>query len=228
LKAGCLYSLTFPNGKRYIGITAGALSRRLSLHKSHAKTGRVGAVYNAIRKYGAAGFVAETLVVAADWEYLCDLEKKAIAAFGTLAPCGYNLTAGGEGFLGQTFTPEQRARMSEARKGKGVGPRPHARGWSHSAEAKRKIAEAGKGRIFSEDARAKIGATHLGNTYNIGSKRSEESRARMSVAQKGRTFSEETKLKMSVAAKSRPPRTVSDVTRLKMSIAAKNRKLKNG
>ena len=200
---GCLYSLTFPNGKKYIGITSGALSRRLSLHKSHAKTGRAGAVYNAIRKYGATCFTAEKLVVASDWEYLCALEQKAIAVFKTLAPHGYNLTAGGEGFLGNTYTDEQRARMSEVRKGKGVGPRPHARGWSHTDEAKRKIAEAGKNRVFSEETRAKIGAIHVGNTYNLGSKRSAESKARMSEAQKGRTFSEETRLKMSIAAKNR-------------------------
>lgn len=203
MNAGCLYSLTFPNGKRYIGITAGALSRRLSLHKSHAKTGRAGAVYNAIRKYGPAGFIAETLVVAADWEYLCDLEKKAIAAFGTLAPCGYNLTAGGEGFLGQTFTPEQRAKMSVARKGKGTGPRLHARGWSHTVEAKRKIAEAGKGRVFSEDARAKIGASKIGNTNLSGHVVSAETREKIASAQRGRVFTDEHRLKLSIAARNR-------------------------
>ena len=200
---GCLYALTFPNGKQYIGITSGTLRRRLNLHRSHANTGRPGAVYNAIRKYGSRGFSAKVLVAASDWNYLCELEQKAIVAFGTMSPGGFNLTAGGEGYVGQTFTPERRAHLSEARKGKGVGPRPHARGWSHTAEAKRKIAEAGKGRVFSEETRAKIGATHAGNTYNLGSKRSEESRARMSAAQKGRTFSEETRLKMSIAAKNR-------------------------
>jgi len=49
---GCLYALTFPNGKQYIGITSGTLRRRVNLHRSHANTGRPGAVYNAIRKYG--------------------------------------------------------------------------------------------------------------------------------------------------------------------------------
>jgi len=141
------------------------------------------------------------LVVASDWEYLCELEQKAIAAFGTMAPGGFNLTAGGEGAPGQIWTPEQRAKMSIARKGKGTGPRPHARGWSHDAEAKRKISEAGKGREFSEETRAKIGAIHVGNTYNLGSVRSDESRAKMRLAQKGRTFSEETRAKMSAAQK---------------------------
>ena len=200
---GCLYALTFPNGKQYIGITSGTLRRRVNLHRSHANTGRPGAVYNAIRKYGTRGFGAKVLVVVSDWDYLCELEQKAIAAFGTMAPGGFNLTAGGEGFLGQTFTPEQRAKLSESRKGKGVGPRPHTHGWSHSEAAKRKISEAGKGRVFSDETRAKIGAVHVGNTYNLGSRRSDESRAKMSLAQKGRTFSDETRLKMSIAAKNR-------------------------
>lgn len=200
---GCLYSLTFPNGKKYIGITSGALSRRLSLHKSHAKTGRAGAVYNAIRKYGATGFMAEKLVVASDWEYLCTLEQKAIAAFNTLAPHGYNLTAGGEGFLGNTYTDEQRARMSEVRKGKGVGPRPHARGWSHTDEAKRKIAEAGKNRVFSEETRLKIGATKIGNSNLLGKPVSKQTREKIAAAQKGRQFSPEHRMKLSIAARNR-------------------------
>lgn len=200
---GCLYSLTFPNGKKYIGITSGALSRRLSLHKSHAKTGRAGAVYNAIRKYGATGFMAEKLVVASDWEYLCTLEQKAIVAFKTLAPYGYNLTAGGEGFLGNTYTDEQRARMSEVRKGKGIGPRPHARGWSHTDEAKRKIAEAAKVRKVSQDTRDKIGASKLGNTNRVGHTVSSETREKIASAQRGRVFTESHRLKLSIAARNR-------------------------
>lgn len=205
---GCLYALTFPNGKKYIGITSGTLRRRVNLHRSHANTGRPGAVYNAIRKYGPRGFEAKPLVVASNWDYLCELEQKAIAAFGSMAPGGFNLTAGGEGFRGQTFTPERLAKMSEVRKGKGTGPRPHARGWSHSEEAKRKIANAAKGHAVSTETRAKIGAVHVGNTYNLGTKRSAESKSRMSAAQKGRTFSEETRLKMSIAARNRKLKNV--------------------
>jgi group I intron endonuclease len=225
---GCLYALTFPNGKQYIGITSGTLRRRVNLHRSHANRGRPGAIYNAIRKYGTRGFDAKVLVIASDWDYLCRLERNAIAVFDTMSPGGFNLTTGGEGAPGQIVTQERRAQISKERKGKGTGPRPHVRGWSHTTEAKRKISEAGKGREFSEETRAKIGATHTGNSYNLGSRRSDESRAKMSLAQKGRTFSDETKLKMSIAAKTRPPRIVSEETRLRMSIAAKNRKLKNG
>lgn len=200
---GCLYALTFPNGKKYIGITSGTLRRRVNLHRSHANTGRPGAVYNAIRKYGPRGFEAKPLVVASNWDYLCELEQKAIAAFGSMAPGGFNLTAGGEGFRGQTFTPERRAKMSEVRKGKGTGPRPHARGWSHSDEAKRKIAEAATAREFSPETRAKIGVTKIGNTNRVGQEVSAETREKIANAQRGRIFTEEHRAKLSIAARNR-------------------------
>ncbi len=200
---GCLYALTFPNGKQYIGITSGTLRRRVNLHRSHANTGRSGAVYNAIRKYGSRGFSAKVPVVASDWERLCELEPNGIAAFGTMAPGGFNLTAGGEGFRGQSYTQEQRAKMSIARTGKGTGPRPHAQGWSHSAEAKRKISEAGKGRKFTEETRAKIGAMKVGNTNRTGQEVSAETREKIASAQRGRVFTEEHRLKLSIAARNR-------------------------
>jgi len=220
---GCLYALTFPSGKKYIGITAGTLRRRLNLHRSHANRGRPGAVYNAIRKYGTNGFIAEILVRATDWDYLCELEKKAIKAFKTRAPYGYNLTDGGEGAQGQVYTPEQRKKMSEGRKGKGTGPRPDLRGWKHTAEAKAKISEAGKGRIFSEERRAKIGATKIGNKYNVGSKRSPESRTRMSEWQKGKPKSADTVKKMADSKRGIKRGPHSLATRTKMSEAAKRR-----
>lgn len=71
------------------------------------------ALYDAIRKYGSDGFKVETLVVA-DFEYLKTLECKVIAKFGTRAPNGYNLTAGGDGALGVKPTDAARQKMSLA------------------------------------------------------------------------------------------------------------------
>jgi group I intron endonuclease len=200
---GCLYALTFPNGKQYIGITSGTLRRRVNLHRSHANTGRPGAVYNAIRKYGTRGFDAKVLVIASDWDYLCNLEQKAIAAFGTMAPGGFNLTLGGEGRQGYTYSEAERVAMSEARKGKGMGPRPHAKGWSHDDATKRKISEAGKGRHFSDKTRAKIGAMKIGNINRLGQEVSAETREKIANAQRGRIFTEEHRLNLSIAARNR-------------------------
>lgn len=61
---------------------------------------RPGALYSAIRKYGAENFYVKTLLIADDWNYLCEIERRAIVSFKTFSPDGYNLTPGGEGVVG--------------------------------------------------------------------------------------------------------------------------------
>lgn len=182
---GELYLLTFPNGKRYIGITSKTATRRRIVHLHHARKGRSGALQSAIRKYGS--FEMLTLMVASDWSYLCEIERRAIVAFGTRAPLGYNMTDGGEGVVGVVRTEEQRRRASESRKGKPGVSRP---GWKHTEDAKAKIAAAGIGRKFSPESRAKIGVTKIGNKYGAVPC-SDEKRAKISSAQKGRPLSPE-------------------------------------
>lgn len=86
------------------------------------REGRNNALQQAIKKYGAAAFTVRTLVVANEWSYLCDLEKKAIASFNTIAPHGYNLTAGGEGVVGRKVTSENRLKMSSAQRARFARP----------------------------------------------------------------------------------------------------------
>lgn len=89
----CLYQLTFPNGKKYIGITVKTAEKRAQGHRTVARSGGKAAVSEAIRKYEK--FECKTLVIA-DIDYLKGLEVKVIASFGTLAPNGYNLSFGGD------------------------------------------------------------------------------------------------------------------------------------
>lgn len=199
---GFLYKIEFPNKKSYIGITSTSMKRRFSLHRSHAKTGRDCALHRAIRKYGEV-FSVKTLVEADDWEYLCDLEKRAILAYGTKYPRGYNVTDGGEGIIGVERTLEQRQRMSVSRLGKNLGNQ-YARGHRHTDEARAKISAAGAGRIFSDERKAKIGATKIGNKYNVGRPCSEETKRKISDAQKGRKKPEHFVLKMSLDRKGKP------------------------
>jgi len=93
---GCLYRLTFPNGKAYIGITTRTAEIRFKRHVDYSRNARRSAVHHAILKYGAENVVVETLVIADDLNYLRELEKRAVQKFGTLKPGGYNLTGGGE------------------------------------------------------------------------------------------------------------------------------------
>lgn len=113
---GCLYILESPSQKCYIGISSKTLEERWHVHNMRVREGRDHALQKAIRKYGAENFKKRVLVVANDWKYLCELEKKAIAIYNTRSPFGYNLTAGGEGVVGTVISEESRRKMSEGQK----------------------------------------------------------------------------------------------------------------
>lgn len=97
---GSLYRLSFPSGKSYIGITTRRLSVRWAQHVRDARKGVLTRVQSAIRKYGPENVRVEELVRAQDLSYLYEMERRAIVAFGTKAPLGYNRTDGGEGVIG--------------------------------------------------------------------------------------------------------------------------------
>lgn len=115
---GCVYSATnIRNGKRYIGKTVKTLARRKAQHLSCARKHTDDyLVHKALIKYGYECFHWEVFVESSSPVILADLERKAIAYFGTQAPegWGYNLTTGGEGVTGRTFTvsAETRAKIS--------------------------------------------------------------------------------------------------------------------
>tara|TARA_R110000868_G_C10708101_1_gene749706 strand:+ start:150 stop:848 length:699 start_codon:yes stop_codon:yes gene_type:complete len=103
-----------PSGKQYIGITASTLSARWRAHRAHANRSLDGALQKAILKYGADNMSVKIMAIADNYQYLKDLEVKAIAAFNTKVPNGYNLTNGGDGVLGVIVTEESRQRRSQA------------------------------------------------------------------------------------------------------------------
>lgn len=119
---GCLYSLTSPSGKRYIGISSKDAAARWKIHQMRVREGRPQVLQQAIRKYGADAFVLQTLVIANDWPYLCELEERAIVAFNSRSPNGYNLTKGGEGARGIVHTEQARRNMSIGQKRRFADP----------------------------------------------------------------------------------------------------------
>lgn len=98
----------------------------------------------AIRKYGT--FEIKTLVVA-DIEYLKELEIKAIAAFGTLSPNGYNIGLGGD--TSPMLNPAIGARSKGNKYAVRTGKPPLIR---------------------SEEYKRKQSASKMGNKYGIGNK----------------------------------------------------------
>jgi hypothetical protein len=104
-----------------------------------------------------------------------------------------------------------------------------------SDETKAKLSAAQKGRTLSEESKAKISAAKKGKTFseehkakisavNKGKTLSEEHKAKIGAASKGRTHSEESKAKMSAFQKGR---TLSEEHKAKLS-AARKRRTKEG
>jgi hypothetical protein len=166
---GELYALTFPNGKQYLGITNQTAEARYARHWKKTTAGQNNAVNHALRKYGRAAVTVKTLVVADDWDYLCELERRAIAAFGTFAPGGYNTTHGGEGVLGLVCKPETRAKLSAINTGKKYTPEQCARLSEilrkrppPSPETRAKLSAALMGKTHSEESKRKCGVANIG------------------------------------------------------------------
>lgn len=158
---GELYQLIFPNGKSYIGITHYTAKHRFCGHLNGARGSGSNPVHHAIRKYNEVVEV-KTLVVADDWDYLCDLEQKAIKAFNTKLPHGYNMTEGGEGTFGLFHSEDTRAKISA----------------SKTPEVRKKMSEVNKGRIRSEETRAKLSLAHKGRKESAETREKKSQNAR--------------------------------------------------
>ncbi len=154
------------NGKVYIGQTVNLKERMRSHSRAESPIGR------AIRKYGFTNFVVCLNEVPE--EMMDGLEKNLIRLYGSLVPCGYNLTDGGQASRhhhaltkeklrrlnpGRTFSPETRKKMSQSAKAKppasmvtrqriadaNRGKPGTMAGKHHTAESKRKMSEARSG-----------------------------------------------------------------------------------
>lgn len=176
-----IYKITFPNGLAYIGKTMKTAAQRFSDHVRYTGTDKPQYPVNlAIAKYGAKNCIVETLCECYSVPELNKCESALIAEHGTYihAGGGYNVTYGGRGNNGwrpseetkalwrkqranRVFTPEWRAAMSAAGKGK-VRPR--------SKEHAAKIGAKLKGRVMSPEWIEKI------RLSGIGRRQSEDSR----------------------------------------------------
>jgi group I intron endonuclease len=176
-----LYMLTFSNGKQYIGQTKNCKDR-FAGHKCDALTHNVDIlVYKAWRKHGDP--IIKVLAVVEDY-MIDETEIKAIAAYGTLNPNGYNLANGGNTTLGLKHTPEQCERNRQAR----LGKRP-------SEETRAKLSKARMGKPVSEATRLKISNALKGRAT---CPQTPEVRAKRTASLTGKKHSQETKDRMSV------------------------------
>ena len=128
--------------------------------------------------------------------------------------CLRNLTDGGDGTSGAVHSPETRAKLSAASKGRKLSAEARAKvsaaASNPSPETRAKMSAALKGRKHSPEHRAKISAAVRNQ--------SPETRAKRSAALKGRPLSPEHRAKLSAAASKRK---FSPETRAKLSAAGK-------
>ena len=132
-----------PSNKRYIGITSQKPNRRWRNGKGYERNEYF---TRAINKYGWDNF--EHIILATDLteEQAENMEIELIAKYDTTNPSkGYNITKGGEGGNGRTWSDEERERMSEQRKGLLVGELNGMYGKHHTEEALKKLSEAFSG-----------------------------------------------------------------------------------
>jgi hypothetical protein len=182
---GELYRLDFASGKSYIGVAFTTALRRYTAHARQARRGNQQLVYRAWRKHGAPKLVVLAALPHAE---LWRAEQCAIAAFGTFAPGGYNMTA--DGSSPPIVTPEVGRKISAALTGRKLSDKHRKNvaaavlGRKHTAEARVNMSRAQKGKTFSKKHRAKLAAAKLGTTRPV------EIRMKMSASQRARRIRE--------------------------------------
>lgn len=163
-----IYQLTNKtNGKVYVGQTHLDLSERLRCHRQRAGDERrrsLQAISMAIHKYGWEVFDVQVLQTCTDRDELDLAETEWISRLDCVAPNGYNLKGGGSS---PRHSEETKRKIGDGNRGKGLHPNTLAallvanEGVPRSEETKAKISRAFKGKVLSDEHRAKIRDGHL-------------------------------------------------------------------
>lgn len=217
-----VYGLYDPrtNELRYVGKTTYGVYRRMRGHYRSARIGRntyVAHWLTNLRRDGLAPTV-RILDTCLFPELLNDLERDWIRRARKQGARLTNLTDGGEGALGRRLSDEAKARISAAAKGntkcagRQVSDETRARmGAAQRAqyatpeglERRRRIAATHRGMKPSEETRARMRASHVGNKNTLGYHPTAETREKLRQRRLGRRHSEETKAKIRAAASAR-------------------------
>lgn len=174
-----VYEITnLVNGRKYIG--------KRSCHCEISKDRYMGsgkALMKAINKYGINNFEKKIVFVCNSEDEAYEKEKEYIFINNAVKSKDYyNLCEGGKGTGSGELHPRFGKKLSE--------------------EHKRLLAEYSRGRIVSEETRAKLSEMKSGeNNHFYGKKHSEESIKKMRKSAIGRTMKNETKEKISKALK---------------------------
>ena len=142
-----IYGLHSTDGViRYVGQTSLGLAHRMKSHRLGGNKHLPVAKW--IKSHGQETIEATVLATAASVDELDDIEVKWIEELHTrIADGGMNITAGGKGVRGMTWSAEKRAAQSKRLQGEG-----HPR-WGHanSPEMRAKISAANRGKMGGEN-----------------------------------------------------------------------------
>ena len=179
LYTGRIYRIeNIENENFYIGQTYQTLSQRFTNHKCEAKRGKTnGPLYRAMRKYGIELFIIEDIETrefetkkeAKEW-----MNEREIHYISTLKPA-YNAAPGGLGHTGVQWTEERRAKFKERMSGSN-NPQ---YGNTKTEETRKKLSDALKGRVISDEARSETSQTMKGVPKTV------ETKQKMSESRKG-------------------------------------------
>lgn len=251
-----VYSITSPSGKVYIGSSSN-IEKRWKQYKVLSCINQP-KLYRSLLKHGVDKHIFKIEIQCSieelyEWEhhyssYYKSIEKGLncqVPGFGEIKPITSketllkisNSKIGNKNWLGRKHSPETKAKIGIAHKGKVVSDetrrktslyaknRPESvkekissslkgrvtwnKGRKMSAETKRKLSEAHKGKVLSDEHKASI------SKGGKGRKHSDESRLKLSISNRGQVRSEEARQKMRDAWKRRG--VVSEETRKKQS-----------
>lgn len=162
----CVYRLTAPNGKVYIGITGQNPLRRWNSGRGYKNQPHM---HSAIQKYGWDNFTHEVLYSGITKEEAEELEIRLIAEHRSTDPeFGYNHATGGAVNRGHHLSPERRAQISIEVRNRVVKDSTREKlrqanlGKQHSEESKAKMRDAKLGKKLSEETRSKMRQSNRG------------------------------------------------------------------
>jgi group I intron endonuclease len=201
------------NNKSYIGFAIN-FKERVGEHLRKSKRKDRQYFHNAIAKHGEDAFEWSILKEDATLEdevYFIELHKTF-----WIHEKGYNLTMGGEGKLGYITSERTRNKIKMSNKTKEPTEKQletlrrnaaKMRGIPRTDEAKKRISESLRGRVFSEEHRQNISENHASKKDTGKFYQSEEYKDKMSKSLKGKTRTLEQKERYRMAAKGRTEET---------------------
>ena len=173
-----VYVHTFPNGKRYVGITCQDIQRRWRGGRGYEGQ----PVFDAILKYGWDNIRHEIIATDLTKEEAEDIEIRLIKEYHSLShENGYNIETGGNST--KRLSEETKKKISEKKKGKYGGSKHWHYGQHWSEEVKDKIRKARTGYKTDEKTLKQMSIRMSGkNNPMYGTKMTKEHKAKLQEA----------------------------------------------